>query len=468
MKKFMDDDFLLDTKAALRLFKDYARNQPIFDYHSHLQPRQIADDINFQNLGEAWLAGDHYKWRAMRSNGIDERFCTGNASFEEKFQRWAETVPYTIRNPLYHWTHLELRRYFGIEDLLDPSSAGRIYSSCSEMLRSPEFSVKSLLRRMKVKALCTTDDPADSLEYHRRISDEGFEVRVLPTFRPDAAMNAEVPEEWNVYIDRLSAAAGVDINSFSRLIAALKTRHDFFHEAGCRISDHGIDTAYAEPYTEDELEKVFALLRSGRTAGRVELAKLKSAVMLECGRMDADAGWVQQLHIGALRNNNTRLFKALGRDTGFDSIHDLGMAEALSRFLDILDQEERLPKTILYNLNPRDNELLATMIGNFQDGSVPGKMQFGSGWWFLDQKDGMERQMNALSALGLLSRFVGMLTDSRSFLSFPRHEYFRRILCSLLGRDMENGEIPHDFELVGGMVRNICFDNAREYLGVEL
>ena len=468
MKKFMDEEFLLQTKAARKLYHEFAENQPIFDYHCHLPPQQIADDINFQNLAQAWLAGDHYKWRGMRSNGVAEKYCTGNASDEEKFMKWAETVPYTLRNPLYHWTHLELRRYFGVDELLNPSTAKTLYDRCSEMLRSPEFSVRSLLKRSNVRAVCTTDDPADSLEHHRKAAEDGFDVKVWPTFRPDAAMNADNVSDWNRYIDRLSAAADTDIGSFSALVSALKARHDFFHKMGSRVSDHGLDTAYADDYTQKEIESVFSALRAGRPADAAGLSKLKSAVMLECGRMDAEQGWVQQIHVGALRNNNTRLLKSIGRDIGCDSIHDLGMAAAMSKFLDKLDQEQKLPKTILYNLNPRDNELLATMIGNFQDGTVPGKMQFGSGWWFLDQKDGMERQINALSLLGLLSRFVGMLTDSRSFLSFPRHEYFRRILCNLLGNDMENGEIPADFELVGLMVENICFNNARDYFAVDI
>lgn len=468
MKQFMGDDFLLESDSARKLYDEYAAEMPIFDYHSHLPPRQIAEDINFENIGQAWLAGDHYKWRGMRSNGVSEKFCTGSASDEEKFMKWAETVPHTLRNPLYHWTHLELKRYFGVDEVLNPGSAKRIYDKCSEMLRSPEFSIRNLLIRSKVRAVCTTDDPADNLEHHKKIAEDGFEVKVWPTFRPDASMNAENVSEWNTYIDKLSAAADVDIDSFVSLVEALKLRHDFFHETGCRVSDHGLETAYAEDFTEAEIEGVFKGLRSGKAASVCDLSKLKSAVMLECGRMDAEKGWVQQIHLGALRNNNTRLFQKIGRDIGCDSIHDLPVAQALSRFLDKLDKEERLPKTILYNLNPRDNELLATMIGNFQDGSVPGKMQFGSGWWFLDQKDGMERQINALSMLGLLGRFIGMLTDSRSFLSFPRHEYFRRILCNILGRDMERGEIPADFPLVGNMVRDISFNNARSYFGVEI
>ncbi len=468
MKKFMDEEFLLQTDAASKLYHEHAEDMPIFDYHSHLPPQQIAEDINFENIGQAWLAGDHYKWRGMRSNGVNERFCTGDASDEEKFMKWAETVPQTLRNPLYHWTHLELKRYFGIDEVLNAESGKRIYDQCSEMLRSPEFSVRSLLKKSNVRAVCTTDDPADSLEHHSKVADDGFDVKVWPTFRPDAAMNAENVSEWNAYIDKLGASANVEIKGFSTLMESLKVRHDFFHSLGSRISDHGIDTAYADDFTEIEIDIIIQTLRSGNDASSADISKLKSAVMLECGRMDAEKGWVQQLHMGALRNNNTRLFKSLGRDIGCDSIHDIGMAEALSCFLDKLDQEEKLPKTILYTLNPRDNELLATMIGNFQDGSVAGKMQFGSGWWFCDQKDGMERQMNALSLLGLLSRFVGMLTDSRSFLSFPRHEYFRRILCNLLGNDMENGEIPSDFDLVGGMVENICFNNVRDYFGVEI
>jgi glucuronate isomerase len=440
---------------------------PIFDYHCHLPVKQIADDCRFDNITQAWLYGDHYKWRAMRTNGVDERYCTGNASDWEKFEKWAETVPYCIGNPLYHWTHLELKSVFGIDDLLlGPATAKEIYDRTSEMLRSPEFSVKNLLRKMNVKILCTTDDPVDSLECHRKITEDGFEIKVLPAWRPDKAMAVESCGEFNAYVDTLGKVSGVKIQKFDDLITALEKRHDFFTEMGCKISDHGIETAYAEDFSEAEINAIFDKLRGGEEICDVERLKFKSAMMIEFAIMDWKKGWVQQLHLGALRNNNSRLLAKLGPDTGFDSIGDFEIARPLAKFLDTLDGTNRLSKTILYNLNPSDNELMATMIGNFQDGSVPGKMQFGSGWWFMDQKEGMEKQMRALANLGLLSRFVGMLTDSRSFLSFGRHEYFRRILCNMLGGDVEAGLIPTDMGLLGEMVENISFNNAVSYFGI--
>lgn len=466
-KKFINDNFLLKTKTAKVLYHKHAKKMPIFDYHCHLPVKQIADDVNFQNLTQVWLYGDHYKWRAMRSNGVDERYCTGDATDYEKFLAWAKTVPYTIRNPLYHWTHLELARYFGIYDILNEESAKSIYDRASEMLRTKEFSVRNLLKKMNVKIVCTTDDPVDSLEHHIKIKKDNFEVKVLPTFRPDKGMAVESQSSFNEWVDKLEKASGVEIKDYNSYIEAIKERHDFFHQIGCRISDHGIETAYAEDYTEKEIKDIFKKIRSKKELEKEEILKFKSAMMIEFALMDHSKGWVQQLHFGALRNNNTRLFKKLGPDTGFDSIGDFEIARPLSKFLDKLDQENKLPKTILYNLNPRDNELMATMIGNFQDGTIPGKMQFGSGWWFLDQKDGMEKQMNALSNLGLLSRFIGMLTDSRSFLSYPRHEYFRRILCNLLGNDVENGEIPNDMKLLGSIVEDICFNNVMNYLRVD-
>lgn len=456
---------MLETEAARRLYHDYAERMPIIDYHSHLPADQIADDINFDNIGQVWLSGDHYKWRAMRTNGVAEKYCTGNASDWEKFEKWAETMPYCLRNPLYHWTHLELKRYFGIDTLLGPDTGKEIYDECSAKLKLPEYTVAGMIEMMNVEVICTTDDPADDLSHHKRIKESGLAVKVLPTFRPDKAMAAEDVEAYNSYLNKLGAAADTEIKDYSSLLDAIKVRHDFFHEAGCRISDHGISVPYGDDFTATEVEGIFLKVRGNKALDDSEAGKLKSALMLEFGRMDNARGWVQQLHMGALRNNNTRLFNELGPDTGFDSIDDKPIAEALSRFLDKLDRTNQLPKTILYNLNPRDNALLGTMAGNFQDGSVPGKMQFGSGWWFLDQKYGMQDQINSLSMLGLLSRFVGMLTDSRSFLSFPRHEYFRRILCNLLGADMERGEIPGDFDLVGRMVQDISYNNAVEYFG---
>ncbi len=459
----MDEDFLLQTNTAKELYHNYAAKMPIFDYHCHINPQDIAEDKQFENITQVWLYGDHYKWRGMRTNGVDERYCTGDASDWEKFEKWAETVPYTLRNPLFHWTHLELQRFFGIHKILSPETAKEIWDECNAKLQTPEYSVRNIIRMANVHTICTTDDPVDSLNYHRQIKNDGFEVNVLPAWRPDNAMAVENVTAFNKYIDKLSSVAEIEIKTFNHLIEALDKRHRFFHDNGCRLSDHGLETALAEEYTEGEIEYIFNRVRSGETLTRESVLKFKSAMLVEFGIMDHSRGWTQQFHIGALRNNNTRLFNQLGPDTGFDSIGDFEVARPLSKLLDKLDREDKLCKTVLYNLNPRDNELFATMIGNFQDGSVPGKIQYGSGWWFLDQKNGMERQLNALSNLGLLSRFVGMLTDSRSFLSYPRHEYFRRILCNLLGNDVENGEIPHDMNLLGNMVENICFNNAKEY-----
>jgi glucuronate isomerase len=463
MKAFMDENFVLETKTAQELYHNHAAKMPIIDYHCHLIPQEVGDDKIYKNLTQAWLYGDHYKWRAMRTNGTEERFCTGDASDFEKFEKWAATVPHTIRNPLYHWTHLELRRYFGINDILNPDSAKKIYDDASAKLSTPEYSVRGLMTKMNVETVCTTDDPVDSLEYHKKCKDEGFKVKVLPTWRPDKAMAVEVPASYNAYLDKLSEVSGVSISKYSDLINALQKRHDFFHEMGCRISDRGIEEFYAEDYTQSEIDSIFDKIRGGNSLSHEEILKFKSAMMYEFGVMDHSKGWTQQLHYGAIRNNSTRLFNKLGPDTGFDSIGDFSVAKSMSKFLNRLDLEDKLPKTIIYNLNPRDNELVATMLGNFQDGSVPGKIQMGSGWWFLDQKDGMEKQMNALSVLGLLSRFVGMLTDSRSLLSYPRHEYFRRILCNLLGNDVEKGLIPNDMKLLGEMVENISYNNAKNY-----
>lgn len=459
----MDEHFLLQTETAQKLYHEHAAKMPIFDYHCHINPKDIADDRSFKTITEVWLYGDHYKWRAMRTNGVDERFCTGDASDWEKFEKWAETVPHTLRNPLYHWTHLELRRFFGIEKLLSPATAKEIYEECNAKLQTPEYSVRGLIRKAKVNTICTTDDPIDSLEYHQQIKDSGFEVAVLPAWRPDKAMAVANAGSYNDYLDLLEKAAGMTIQTFDQLLAALDNRHEFFHANGCRLSDHGLDTAFAEDYTKAEIDAIFSQVRSGKALNKSEVLKFQSCMLYEFGVMDHKRGWTQQLHIGAQRDNNTRLFSKLGPDTGFDSIGDVPVAQPLAKLLDRLDMENKLCKTILYNLNPRDNELYATMLGNFQDGSVAGKIQYGSGWWFLDQKDGMEKQMNALSCLGLLSRFVGMLTDSRSFLSYTRHEYFRRTLCNLLGNDVENGEIPYDMELLGSMVENICFNNAKAY-----
>jgi glucuronate isomerase len=463
MKPFLDENFLLKTQSAVQLYHEFAKQMPIIDYHNHLPPNEIAEDKNFENLAQVWLYGDHYKWRAMRTNGADESFCTGNKSDYEKFEKWAETVPYTLRNPLYHWTHLELQRYFGVKELLSPKTAQSIYGQCSEMLRSSEYSVKNLLRKMNVRVVCTTDDPIDSLEHHQKIKKDGFEVKVLPTFRPDKAMAVEHTEAFNDYVNKLEAVSDTSIADLDSFLKAIRKRHDFFAENGCKLSDHGLEEIYAEDYEESDIKHIFSKIRNGNVLDKVEILQFKSAMLIEFAVMDWEKGWTQQFHLGALRNNNKRMMQSLGADTGWDSIGDFSQGRTLAKFLDRLDTHNQLAKTIIYNLNPADNELIATMIGNFNDGSIAGKIQFGSGWWFLDQKDGMIKQMNALSNMGLLSRFIGMLTDSRSFLSFPRHEYFRRTLCNLLGEDMENGEIPQDMEWVGQIVQNICYHNAENY-----
>lgn len=464
MKKFNDENFLLQSHAAERLYHDHAAKMPIIDYHCHLDPEYVASDHRFRNLAEIWLDGDHYKWRAMRTNGVAERYCTGDASDWEKFEKWAETVPYTMRNPLYHWTHLELKTAFGVEELLNPASARAIYDRCTDLLQRPEYSARGLMRRYNVEVVCTTDDPADSLEHHIKCREEGFECKVLPTWRPDKAMAVENPVAFKAYIDRLAEAADIEIRSFATLLDALRARHRFFESAGCRLSDHGIEEFYAEDYTEAEIEAIFAKAYGGATLTDEETRKYKSAMLTEFAVMDWETGWTQQFHFGVIRNNNSRKLAAIGVDTGFDSIGDFTLAKNMAKYLDRLDAQGKLTKTILYNLNPRDNEMVATMIGNFQDGETAGKIQFGSGWWFLDQKDGMERQMNALSLLGLLSRFVGMLTDSRSFLSYPRHEYFRRTLCNLIGNDIEAGLLPaSEMDFIGRMVEDISYRNAKEF-----
>ncbi len=465
----MSEDFLLQTETAKILYHEHAKKMPIYDYHCHLPADQIAADHRFENLTQAWLYGDHYKWRAMRANGTAEKYITGNANDYEKFEKWAQTVPYCIRNPLYHWTHLELKNPFGVKDkLLGPETAKEIYETCSEMLRTPQFSVRNIMRKANVKLVCTTEGPLDSLEHHKKIRADGFEIKVHTAFRPDKAMAVEDVTDLNVFIDKLEAICDMEIASFHLYIEAIRKRHDYFHENGCRLSDHGLETAYAEDYTENEIEKIFDRIRSGKDLDLSQRLKFKSAMMVEFALIDYESGWVQQLHLGALRNNSTRMFKTIGPDIGCDSIGDLEISQPLSKFLDRLDANNTLPKTILYNLNPRDNALCATMVGNFQDGPVPGKMQYGSAWWFLDQKDGMEEQINVLSNMGLLSQFVGMLTDSRSFLSYPRHEYFRRILCNMLGNDVEAGLLPNDLNLLGKMVEDISFNNAKKYFPMEL
>ena len=464
MKEFLDDNFILQNKTAEKLFHGHAKNMPIIDYHCHLNPKDIAENRQFDNLTRIWLEGDHYKWRAMRANGIDEEFITGKASDFDKFVKWAETVPYTMRNPLYHWTHMELLRPFGIKKVLNAQTAKEIYDEATAMLRTPDYSVQGILKKMKVEVVCTTDDPADTLEYHKKIKEAKLEIKVFPTWRPDKSMAVESPESYNAYIALLEKASSTTIGSFDELLDALKKRQDFFATMGCRLSDHGLETFYAEDYKESEIKLIFLKIRGGRKLDKEEILKFKSAMLYHFGVMDADKGWTQQFHIGAIRNNNTKMFRKLGPDTGYDAIGDFEIARPMSKLLDRLDLENKLARTIVYNLNPRDNELLVTLALSYSDGAIAGKMQFGSGWWFLDQKDGMEKQLNSLSTLGLLSRFIGMLTDSRSFLSYPRHDYFRRILCNLLGKDIENGEIPaSELEFVGKMVENISYNNAKNY-----
>ena len=470
-RAFLDEDFLLSTETSRRLYHEYAEGLPIFDYHCHLPVREIAENRRFENLSRIWLAGDHYKWRAMRAQGIEERRITGEASDWEKFQAWALTVPSTVRNPLYHWTHMELKDPFGItETLLSPATARGIYDQANELLSGEAFRARSLLAHFGVKVLCTTDDPTDDLAHHRLLAEEflqgAFGVRVLPAFRPDRVMAVESPKEFISWVVRLEKAADLLIGDYAALLEALRRRHRFFHEQGCRLSDHGLEQPYAAEYTDGEAAAVFGKLRSGGRVTPEEALKFKSALMFELAVMDAEAGWTQQFHFGALRNNSSRMLAALGPDTGFDAIGDFEIARPLVRFFDRLDREGRLARSIVYVLNPRDNEMVASVLGSFQDGSVPGKMQFGSAWWFNDQLDGMTRQIEALSNLGLLARFVGMLTDSRSFLSYPRHAYFRRLLCELFGRDVEAGLLPKDLPHLGGIVRDIAWGNAVRYFGI--
>ncbi|MEN6532801.1 MAG: glucuronate isomerase [Bryobacteraceae bacterium] len=465
---FIHDNFLLTTKAAQRLYHQYAAAEPILDYHCHLTPRDIAENRRFANLTEIWLEGDHYKWRAMRASGADERYCTGNASPWEKFLAWSRTVPKTLRNPLYHWTHLELKRYFGIDDLLDENTAPSIWERANAMLAGDDLTACAILAKFRVNALCTTDDPADDLSWHKQIAASELPTRVFPTFRPDQALNVHLPGAFNSWVSRLEAASGISITGLPSFLDALRRRHDYFHSIGCRISDHGLSYCYSDFCPDHEAAAVFEKTRSGKAAGVSEQRRFASYMMLFFGRLDAEKGWTKQLHLSARRNANSRKFQELGPDVGFDSIGDWPQVDALGAYLDALEKEDALPKTIVYNLNPASNYGLATIIGNFQGGGIPGKLQYGSGWWFLDQKEGMEWQINALSSTGLLSRFVGMLTDSRSYMSYPRHEYFRRVLCNLVGRDMENGEIPDSDELAGTLVRNICYRNALEYLGLPL
>ena len=463
MKQFMDENFLLETATSQELYHNHAAKMPIIDYHCHLVPEMVANDHKFRSITELWLGGDHYKWRAMRTNGVEEKYCTGeNTNDWEKFEKWAETMPYTFCNPLYHWSHLELKTAFGITKQLSPKTAREIYNECNEKLQQPEFSARGLMRHYHVECVCTTDDPIDDLHYHKKTRESGFEIKMIPAWRPDKAMNIEKPG-YAEYMSQLGEVSGVEINHFVDMVDALKKRHDFFAENGCRLSDHGVEEFYDEPYTDSQIEIIFEKALRGQQLSTLEIRQYKHAFLKLCGEMDAEADWTQQYHYGAIRDNNSLMFDKLGPDTGFDSIGEFNTARAMSHFLDELSKEGKLTRTILYCLNPCANEVLATMIGNFQDGSCPGKMQFGSGWWFNDQLDGMTKQLKALSVLGLLSRFVGMLTDSRSFLSYPRHEYFRRLLCNLLGNDVEKGLLPNDKESLARMVEDISYNNARQY-----
>ena len=461
---FIHEDFLLQTEHAKRLYHGYAKDQPILDYHCHLPPQDVASNRQFRNLFEIWLEGDHYKWRAMRANGVSEAYCTGEADPHDKFLAWAKTMPHTLRNPLYHWSHLELKRYFGFDGLLDESNAEEVWQLCNDLLATDDLMVSGILRKFDVRALCTTDDPTDSLSHHQAIAGSDLETKVYPAFRPDKALTVHQPDTFNAWVERLEQAADQEISSFQHFMEALEQRHDFFDKMGCRLSDHGLDHAFCDFPAESAAKSIFDAARRGIAASAEEHGQFAAIMMLRFGQLDAAKGWTKQMHLGARRNNNSRGFRAAGPDTGFDSIGDWPQVDALGRYLDRLDREDALPRLILYNNNPNDNYTFATMLGNFQDGKIPGKMQFGSGWWYLDQKEAMEWQLNCLSNVGLLSRFVGMLTDSRSFMSYPRHEYFRRVLCNLLGNDMAKGEIPDDEELVGDLVQRLSFRNVRDYL----
>ena len=465
---FIHDDFLLSNDAAVRLYHDYAAQQPIIDYHNHLSPKDIAFNRRFENLFEMWVNHDHYKWRAMRANGIPERLVTGDGDPKEKFLAFAATVPYTLRNPIYHWTHLELKRFFDIDELLCEANAEAIWDECNQQIQSrDELTTQGILKKFNVTALCTTDDPVDSLEYHQQVAQTDFETKVYPAFRPDWALFVHRPEEFIEWLGKLSQAAGIPVETLDDLLAALKIRHDFFHSLGCRLSDHGCESVPASFCDVATARKIFDAAKAGVAATAEQHEQYSTFMLIELAKLDAEKSWTNQFHTGVWRNNNTRLFNEVGRDLGCDSMGDTPQGRSLGRFLDRLDQENMLPKTIVYNLNPSDNYLISTMIGNFQGGGVAGKMQFGSGWWYLDQKEGMEWQINTLSNTGLIARFVGMLTDSRSFMSFIRHEYFRRILCNMFGKDMANGEMPSDFSLVGGVVQDICYGNAKRFLELE-
>jgi len=465
---FITEDFLLTNKTARRLYHNFAESEPILDYHCHLPPKDLAENRRFNNLFEICLEGDHYKWRAMRANGVDERYCTGDADPFDKFLAWARTVPHTLRNPLYHWTHLEQKRYFGIDELLDENTARGIWDRANAALATDDLRAHGILRRFRVTALCTTDDPTDDLACHKTILASGLQTRVFPAFRPDKSLNVHMPEAFGAWVARLEAASNIAISSFQNFIDAIRQRHDYFHSMGSRLSDHGLNHCYASFCSDRVAAGIFDKARKGQVATPEEHEQFASYMMLLYGQLDTEKNWTKQLHLGAYRNASSRRFRETGPDTGFDSIGDWPQIEALGAYLNRLDRENALPRMILYNVNPTDNYAIATMVGNFQDGKIAGKMQFGSGWWYLDQKEANEWQINTLSNVGLLSRFIGMLTDSRSFMSYPRHEYFRRVLCNMIGRDMENGEIPDSDELVGGMIRSICYKNVKEYLNLPM
>ena len=466
---FIHDDFLLTTKSSRRLYHEYAADQPIIDYHNHLSPQDIAENRRFDNLFDMWIDHDHYKWRAMRANGIPEELVTGNASPKAKFLAYAKTVPFTLRNPLYHWTHLELKRFFDIDELLSEENAEAVWEQCNEQIAArDDLTCQGILGKFGVTALCTTDDPVDDLKWHQQLANSNIETSVYPAFRPDWALFVHRPDEFKQWLEKLELATGRSVGGLNDLILALRNRHDFFHSLGARLSDHGCEYVPASFCDAATASSIFEAAKQGQAASPTQHDQFSTFMLLELAKMDAEKGWTNQFHTGVWRNNNTRLFQSVGRDLGCDSIGDTPQGRSLGRFLDRLDQQGSLSKTIVYNLNPNDNYLISTMIGNFQDGRIPGKMQFGSGWWYLDQKEGMEMQINALSNTGLLARFIGMLTDSRSFMSFTRHEYFRRILCDLLGRDMEEGEVPNDEAMIGEMVSNICYFNAKNFLGLEV
>ncbi|MCX6333187.1 MAG: glucuronate isomerase [Bacteroidia bacterium] len=461
MKPFIHDDFLLGNKTAVRLYHQYSEYQPIIDFHCHLSPSMIADDRQFANLTQAWLEGDHYKWRAMRTNGIDEKYCTGKVPDAEKFAKWAETVPFTVGNPLYHWTHLELARYFSITDLLSPKTSKSIFEKASSLLQTKEFSVRSLLKRMKVEVICTTDDPADSLEYHKKLKG-AFEISVFPTWRPDNVVKTEDPAKFKAYINKLEQVSGTEIKDLSHLVEVLDSRHKFFNDMGGKASDHGLDRFYFSDCTASEADRIFKKVLNGDIISTEEEEKYKCVIMTELCRMNHKRGWTQQFHVGAMRNNNARMFRQMGPDTGWDSIGVAQDANKMSKFLSSLDETDQLAKSILYNMNPADNEMMITMAGNFNDGTQPVKVQYGAAWWFLDQKNGMEKHISDLASLGLMRRFIGMVTDSRSFLSYPRHEYFRRLVCNYVGEEVEKGIIPDEEELLKPLIEGISYKNARD------